>query len=100
MKIVNEEYEISCLPVKEQSRIKSLLEDLSEINNLKIRPELNIYWQEWHDSCSPERTDPCPDYYGYYTLRIDPYESLGEPMNINELDNLMCYLTCYLVNEN
>lgn len=72
----------------------SLLIDLAELNELiekyKIdNKQLYIDYQDYHDSYSAERTDPCPDYYGMYSLKFenDNLERVGDPMTIEELDN-------------
>lgn len=82
-----------------QNYLKSLLIDLLELNNeLDNRGEshkkLYIDYEDKHTEYSPERTDPCPDYYGMYKLVFEknPYESVGTEMTIEELDSAMCIL--------
>ena len=96
MKVTKET--ITQIPEKERPLIKALLDDL-EYMNTKSKSELFIDWQDFHDECSPEWTDPCPDYYGYYTIRSVeyPYEILGVEMNIEELDDSMCLLYNYII---
>jgi hypothetical protein len=75
----------------------SLLIDLAELNRLIekaniINKELYIDYQDYHNTeYSPERTDPCPDYYGMYSLRFenDNIERVGEPMTLEDLDNVI-----------
>lgn len=90
-----EETNIKDIPISgnERGLLKVLLSDLEEINN-KIPEKLYIDWQEFHNEWSPERTDPCPDYYGYYTLRLekDPYENIGVEMTLDDLDSSLCLL--------
>ena len=76
------------IPEKDQPLMMGLLIDLMELNQ-----ELEDN-QEYHDEYSPERTDPCPDFIGTYTLRLikDPYNKIGINMNLDELDTVLCTL--------
>ena len=73
------------IPVEEQLLFDSLLDDLDDINKY-TEDILYVDWQDYHDEYSCERTDPCPDYYGYYTLRFEnkPNETVGTVMTIQE----------------
>ena len=93
MKITKENYKI--VPVKEQELLSSLLDDMVEIN--KVRPDLYIDWEDRHTDYSPERVDPCPDYYGTYSIRTNGNEMTGLEMDINELDNAMCLINDLLI---
>lgn len=82
-----------------QKLIKSLLIDLDELNNLledkdESYRQIYINYEDKHTEYSPERTDPCPDYYGMFTLRFvkNPYETIGDVMSLDELDNALCIL--------
>lgn len=88
-----DEETITLVPEKEQGLLKSLLNDLKEINEL-TGETLYIDWQHYHNEWSPERTDPCPDYYGYYTIRPkkDYSETIGVEMDIYELDRTLYML--------
>lgn len=88
---------IEQIPEEERMLVKALLKDLEEVNN-KSLIQLYINWQEWHDNYSPERVDPCPDYYGYYTIRLEsnPSEFIGVQMTLRELDEAMCLLCNYV----
>lgn len=86
-----------------QNYLKSLLIDLLELNNeLDNKNEsykkLYIDYEDKHTGYSPERTDPCPDYYGLFTLRFEnkPYETVGEVMDLNELDTVLCALVNFI----
>ena len=86
-----------------QNYLKSLLIDLLELNNeLDNRGEshkkLYIDYQDFHNEYSPERVDPCPDYYGLFTLRFEnkPYEIVGGIMDLNELDIVLCALVNFI----
>ena len=68
------------LPKKESNIIESLLED-------------------YHDTYSPERVDPCPDYYGCYTLMTENEElykqkfgyvdcTLSEKLPLNDFESV------------
>lgn len=95
MKITEENYK-EFVPKEEQSLIYALLDDIEDVNKY-TEDNLYIDWQDYHNEYSPERTDPCPDYYGYYTLRFEqqPYEIVGEQMTINDLDTALCILFSY-----
>ena len=83
--------------------LDSLLIDLNELNNELInRGEsykqiyIDIFTE--HTIYSPERTDPCPDYYGYLTLRFenDPSEHVGLEMDLDTLDDVICSLINFI----
>ena len=83
---------------QEQGLLKALLKDLKDINQ-KSKTELYIDWIDEHTDYSPERTDPCPDYYGMYVIRPvnTPFEFLGVEMTIEDLDMALCLLYNYVV---
>ena len=83
--------------------IESFLNDVQDINNLlkdqnQQYKEIYIDFETEHTEYSPERTEPCPDYYGMYTLRFEknPYETIGDYMTTNELDNAIFVLTNFI----
>ena len=82
-----------------QLMLKSILTDLNELNELLINQnksykQLYLDWQDYHNEYSPERIDPCPDYYGLFTLRFEknPYETVGDEMTIHEIENALFVL--------
>ena len=85
---------------KEQELLKALLIDLEEINhNLPLKmSNISIDWIDEHTEYSPERTDPCTDYYGYYRLR-QGNEILGVEMDLEILDYVLCVLSNIFINE-
>lgn len=91
---------IKNLPITDHDKIllKSLLEDLEQINNIGDKT-LYFNWIDEHTEYSPERTDPCPDYYGMYQIincnKED--ETIGIEMTIEDLDMVMCALYNYIV---
>ena len=98
MKITLDNYK-DIIPEKDQIMIYGLLLDLFELNTeLECIQEpyrkLYIDYITEHTEYSPERTDPCPDFYGMYRLVFEknPYESVGNEMTIDELDSAMCIL--------
>ncbi len=95
MKITEENFK-EVVPKEEQALLKALFKDLEDVNKY-TKQKLYIDWQEWHDEYSPERTDPCPDYHGYYTLRFEELSQdvVGYQMTINELDSAICLLYSY-----
>lgn len=75
--------------------LETLLSDLETLNALSPKNYgLYISYEDVHTVYSPERTDPCPDYYGYFTLRWEnePSETVGSYMTLNELDGVLCAL--------
>ena len=56
---------------REQKLLEADLADIAEINEKlsAVGKELYIYWENQHTEYSCERTDPCPDYYGWYSIR-------------------------------
>ncbi len=79
--------------------LESLLLDIMELNCLledNAQPYKKIYldYIDSHTEYSPERTEPCPDYYGMFTLKFEanPYETIGVEMTLQELDSVMCAL--------
>ena len=95
MRIIKEN--ICELPESEQKLIENLLEDLDEIN-LYGGKYLDLNWQDYHNEYSPERVDPCPDYYGYYTL-TNYGEIVGVEMDLDTLDTVLCTLYSYIVDD-
>ena len=72
--------------------LKCLLDDLETIN-LQHNINIELHQVEEHTEYSPERTDPCPDYYGMYYLYIPELNwMIGDYMYIDDLDNTMCIL--------
>ena len=75
--------------------LESLLEDIKDFNSI-VEPNKRIFIDYYNDHTeySVERVDPCPDYYGYFTLRFEnkPNEKIGEEMDIFELDTVICSL--------
>lgn len=79
---------------EKQELILSLLSDIDEINQ-KTKNKIYIEQQDYHNRYSPERTEPCPDYFGYYSLKIENVEGECleyEPMTLDELDSAICVL--------
>ena len=77
----------------------ALLDDIQNLNQLLIDKgesyrQVYIDYENTHTEYSPERTDPCPDHYGFFTLRFEknPYDTIGDVMSIVELDDVICAL--------
>ena len=83
--------------------LRSLLDDL-EIINLQNNIHIELHQVDKHTEYSPERTDPCPDYYGMYYLYIpETKETIGDCMCIDDLNEIMYVLSefsDYLYNKN
>jgi len=99
MKITVDNYKI--VSEKDQKLLYALLIDLDEINNMlesKGYDKIYIDYIDTHTEYSPEWTDPCPDYFGMYTLRSinNQYEIIGIEMTIEDLDMVMCTLINFI----
>ena len=89
---------LSKVPKDDRFWIKAHLNDLEEINE-KSPLKLYIEMQDFHNEYSAERVDPCPDYYGYYLIRVEGTDAIiGEPMTLKELDNTLYIIYSYIIN--
>ena len=85
---------------REKGLLETLIEDLEKINEKSEGRSLYIDRQDFHNEYSPERIDPCPDYYGYYTLRWKHNdEMVGVEMTIEDLDMVLCTLYNYIIDD-
>ena len=92
------ENNIKDIPISDQDKslLNALLQDVDEINH-KSKKKIYIDWQDFHNEYSPEWTDPCPDFYGFYTIRRESDDDLiGVEMTIDTLDYSLCMLCDYL----
>ena len=102
MKITIDNYK-ELIPKENQLLMHGLLLDLEELNteleNIQ-EPYRKLYidYIDEHTEYSSERTDPCPDYFGMYRLVFEKneYETVGEEMTINELDNALYVLINFI----
>lgn len=84
--------------------LQSLLIDVNSLNNILINLGLesntfHIEYEDQHTEYSPERTDPCPDFFGCFFLVFDKTnETIGEEMFLNELDNTIMILSDFIMN--
>ena len=96
------EDKIDTLPISdyEKGLLSALLQDLEEINhNLPLHsPNLELEWIDTHTEYSPERVDPCPDYYGYYRL-WQGNKTLGIEMDLDTLDSALCLLYNFVIED-
>lgn len=83
--------------------LDSLLIDIAEINqmledNNQSYKKIYIDYENEHTEWNPERTDPCPDYYGLFTLRFEKnnYETVSDIIDLNELDSIICALSNFI----
>ena len=89
---------LNLLPEKERDYVKNLLDyDLQEINSFN-KGIFTLHWQDYHDEYSPERTDPCPDFYGTYDIRKDGKRVMYIPVTLVELDEYVFFLLKVLKN--
>ena len=96
------EENIQTLPIcgYDKGLLKSILVDVEEINHNASCFKYDIYidWIDQHTEYSPERTDPCPDYYGMYRVRReDNNDTLGIEMTLSDLDMALCLLHNYVI---
>ena len=80
--------------IREQELIKMDLADIADINEKlsTVGKKLYIYWEDQHTEYSCERTDPCIDYYGWYSIRnVEDNELIGlECPTEDDLQNIIC----------
>lgn len=83
---------LNLLPEKERDYVKNLLDyDLQEINSFN-KGIFTLHWQDYHDEYSPERTDPCPDFYGMYYIRKNNNRVMYLPVTLQEVDEYLFFL--------
>ena len=100
MKVTYENIEDLPIDNKDKVILKALLTDIDEINNANLKDPIYIDWEENHTEYSPERTDPCPDFYGTYSLiRSTTKDKLGVEMDLDTLDIALCLLNNYIIYE-
>ena len=94
---------LKLLALKIKTRRIFSKENIEELNQLledkdEAYRKLYIDYQDYHNEYSPERTDPCPDYYGLFSLRFEknPYETVGDMMTLEELDTILCALVNFM----
>ena len=95
MKITEET--IYNIPENEQGLVVALLNDIAEINDY-THSNLKLDWIDQHTEWSPERVEPCPDYYGMYRI-IRNDKVLGVEMTLDDLDMALCLLHNYLISD-
>lgn len=69
---------------------ESLEEDLKQINNMKVFAPITLVEQDYHNDYSPERTDPCPDFFGQYSLMCNGDKINYEPLPLDVIDEIVC----------
>ena len=84
------------VPKNEQPIVKALLQDINRINKYLESVSEKYLWlsiETEHTEYSPERTDPCPDYFGYYRLHNSyDNDTIGIEMTYEDLDINLCTL--------
>ena len=78
-----------------QNLLIGLLDDVKCLNDIcSINNQLYIDYIDEHTEYSPERVEPCPDYYGMFRIRFEkfPEHTVGNEMTIEELDSVLCAL--------
>lgn len=73
---------------------EAILRDAMEYSIEGIFPDrLEIHIVDEHTQYSAERTDPCPDYYGTFTIKwASQNDIINDGFTLAELDNNMCTL--------
>lgn len=99
MKVTHENVETLPISDSEKVLLYSLLDDLVKEINRHGKAKLYLNFIDEHTKYSPERVDPCPDYYGMYQLIVedDPRVTIGVEMTLKELDLAMCVLCNYIM---
>ncbi len=94
MKLTLDNYKGILDNVSDERLLGALLTDLYEYNtNGNFPHELEIHYITEHTTWSPERVDPCPDYYGTFVIRWEGYpETINDYLSLKELDDHMCTL--------
>lgn len=92
------EYSVGCVSMEELPKmLESLLDEVDNINEMikdihgDMANLLSIAWENEHTEYSPERTDPCPDDYGFFYIIKDGI-SVGDAMTIDQLDESLALL--------
>lgn len=93
MRITKENVDKIPLEEKDRRLLTSNISDINELNSMTGK-DFYLDWQDFHDEYSPERTDPCPDYYGYFSIREGSYyPTIGEMYpTVKELDDAILVL--------
>lgn len=93
MRITRENADKIPLEDKDKRLLLSIISDINELNEMTGK-DFFLDWQDFHDEYSPERTDPCPDYYGYFSIREGSYFSTIGDMcrTVSELDSTVLVL--------
>ena len=93
MRIAKEKVDKIPLEEKDRRLLTSNISDINELNSMTGK-DFYLDWQDFHNEYSPERTDPCPDYYGYFSIRENSYDStIGEMYpTVKELDDAILVL--------
>lgn len=100
MKVTYENIEDLPIDNKDKVILKALLTDIDEINNANLKDPIYIDWEENHTEYSPEWIEPCPDFYGTYSLiRSTTKDKLGVEMDLDTLDIALCLLNNYIIYE-
>ena len=71
-------------------REEVLKKDLDIINQTGIFSPITLERQDYHDEYSPERTDPCPDFFGQYSLMCNGDRINYEPLPLDTIDEIIC----------
>jgi len=80
---------------REYELLKALLDDLYMYNEKYFPKEMSIEYVTDHTEYSPERTDPCPDYYHTFNIRWKGFsETIVDNLTLHDLDEHMCTLCC------
>ena len=94
------EYCVGCVGTEEQTKLLlSLVKEARDINSILTNfpgqdmKTISIYWENEHTEYSPERTDPCPDNYGFFYIMMNGVnQTIGDAMSIDQLDESLSLL--------
>ena len=90
---------LNLIPKEERNFVEDTLDyELEEINSFN-KGIFTLHWQDYHDEYSPERTDPCPDFYGMYYIRKNNNRVMYVPVTLQEVDEYLFFLWSILKDE-
>ena len=96
------EYSVGCVANEDvPTLLESLLDEVFEINNMLTVIHgnkanlISIAWENEHTEYSPERVEPCPDYYGFFYI-IRDNTSIGDAMSIDQLDESLALISDFV----
>lgn len=96
MKLTRQNYK-DWVSEENQALLLALISDVEEDNSIHLYPKnLEIHVQDYHNEYSPERVDPCPDFYGTFLLywedRVKTGNNIAAELDLDELSWALCHI--------